>query len=161
MTHLSPFIDVPLQTPSYAIRAATQRASAHRSDVTPATVLRRQKKITGNAVSSAFKAMCKTIRRVFVAHLSGRSAPLSYYAYGRQTLDDQACLCVCSRVILCGCMCVFVGLSGEPGQSVRCGNGGFKDKRCGEFPGCLLPSTHPSSSPNPAVGMWRGSWAHR
>lgn len=42
-------------------------------------------------------------------------------------------------------MCVFVGLSGEPGQSVRCGNGGFKDKRCGEFPGCLLPIPYPCS----------------
>ncbi|XP_075959748.1 putative E3 ubiquitin-protein ligase MID2 [Anarhichas minor] len=40
------------------------------------------------------------------------------------------------------------GLSGEPGQSVRCGNGGFKDKRCGEFPGCLFPH-NPHNPPYP------------
>lgn len=56
-------------------------------------------------------------------------------------------------------VCVFVGLSGEPGQSVRCSNGGFKDKRRGEFslaafyltPPPLPPPIPPSppSSPPP------------
>lgn len=59
-----------------------------------------------HTVSSALKAMYKTIRRVFVAHLSRRSSPLSCCTFGWQTLDDQACLCVCLCVILYGCMCV-------------------------------------------------------
>lgn len=64
---------------------------------------------------------------------------------------DQAYLCVCLCVHLRRCMCVFIGLSGEPGQSVRCSNGGFKDKRCGEFPGCLLtnPTTTTTTPPSP------------
>lgn len=69
-------------------------------------------------------------------------------AFSWQTCD-QAYLCVCLCVHLCRCMCVFIGLSGEPGQSVRCSNGGFKDKCCGEFPGCLLTTPPPTLPPLP------------
>lgn len=47
-------------------------------------------------------------------------------------------------------VCVFVGLSGEPGQSVRCSNGGFKDKRRGEFSlAAFYPTPPPSPPPTP------------
>lgn len=87
-------------------------------------------------------------------------------AFSWQTCD-QAYLCVCLCVHLCRCVCVFIGLSGEPGQSVRCSNGGFKDKRCGEFPGCLLtnPPTLPPlplpSSTIPTAGTQRDRKGHK
>lgn len=73
----------------------------------------------------------------------------------------SGCLCVHLRVHLCGCVyvCVFVGLSGEPGQSVRCSNGRYKDKRCGEFPGCLLPTSQPYSPTPPQTKKQTGTQA--
>lgn len=69
-------------------------------------------------------------------------------------------MCTYARV------CVFVGLSGEPGQSVRCSNGGFKDKCCGEFPGCLLPTSQPFSPPSTPpkekqTGTQAGTWVEK
>lgn len=79
-----------------------------------------------------------------VLNVSGRRELTSSAVVCRSVVDvvvrPGLSLCV---PFLCAlmqvCVCVFVGLSGEPGQSVRCSNGGFKDKRCGEFP--WLPFT--------------------
>lgn len=73
-------------------------------------------------------------------------------------------VCVCINMCTYARVCVFVGLSGEPGQSVRCGNGGFKDKRCGEFPGCLLPTSQPFSPTRPKekqTGTQAESWIEK
>lgn len=139
MTHLSPLTDVPLQTPSYTntltqgLRHNNRMQSS--SDVTPALVsgnINRHYEPHSHLHSDQKKSVCGNfIREEFSSSVAFRWQRL----------------CVCLRVHLCGCMCVFVGLSGEPGQSVRCGNGGFKDKRCGEFPGCLFPTP---SSPLPS-----------
>lgn len=70
-------------------------------------------------------------------------------------------VCVCINVCTYARVCVFVGLSGEPGQSVRCSNGGFKDKRCGEFAGCLLPTSQPFSTPPPPPQREAGRYTGR
>lgn len=146
MTHLSPLTDVPLQTPSYENtfnRGSDTTTNAHSVELTlnvgTLNVIRRRgpSRLTGSQPTrwARVDAKCTWKRTQAYATLASVDAARS------------GCLCVHLRVHLCGCvcMCVFVGLSGEPGQSVRCSNGGYKDKRCGEFPGCLFPTSQPYS----------------
>lgn len=140
-------------TKTHSLRAVTQQPNARSSDVTPAPAPSGKQILTNtvsHTVSHAFKMMYKTIRRVSVANFSGGSSPLPWMCalVGVDVVRRGLSVCAFMNALMWVYVCVFVGLSGEPGQSVRCGNGGFKDECCGEFPGCLLPTHHPSS-PNP------------